>query len=227
MKNSLTETSHESRTEDFDSLRVVIEVDGLPYVLEADVPKFPDSFGVTVSLPDEKWASLKQAVDGRVENDTWFAQEYSKNRGLMLGDGKVGSAYLSDDQPDDGAASISIDRIQSSNGYLPEGDPYYERNRIGSATLDFVCAIADARRWRIYAEPLERDGRLMGRNLNNWYARRGFKFENDYRRANDAPYSHSSQVQDYVDQMYSVHGGMMRLPQEPDLSNPVIAELLK
>ncbi|HEY1645159.1 MAG TPA: hypothetical protein VGF75_02120, partial [Candidatus Saccharimonadales bacterium] len=106
------------------------------------------------------------------------------------------------------APSILVSRIQTELNYLPEGSQYHGAKGVGSFILDSLCAVADAKGWRVYLTPLERDGRLMGSDLNDWYARRGFKFR----------YEVETQQKHLLDGNMPE---MMRLPQPPDPSQPV------
>lgn len=225
MKTIPTETSHEPLPTGVDLLNVSIEVGGLPYVVEAEVPKMPDSFDLFVRVPEEEWTAAKPLVDAEVGQNPHFARMYRNEATFRLGEGRVGSVFIHSTEPADDARAIYISRIQSSNGYFPKGNKYLDAKGIGSATLDAVCTIADARGWRVYLEPLDRGGRLMQDELIEWYQRRGFAFEHDYRQAHSIPWPHGEGRDDGVRMMYSVHGSMMRLPQEPDPSSLIVNAL--
>ena len=183
-----------------------VEISGLPYVMEVNVPDEPKSFELTVGLPEQPWEDIKPKIEHELDNNSWFASQYHRiQQRLRLSEGKVGSVWVSAGQPPDAFPSIHIDRIQTENGYLPQESEYSNAKGVGSFILDSLCALADAKGWRIYLVPLERDGRLTGTDLIDWYERRGFEF-------NDGTNEH----------MNPDDAAMMRTPREPDTSQPIL-----
>ncbi len=212
---------HEARTKTQEPTLLSFEAEagGLAYVVEAAVPQDPESFTLVVKMPEAQWLAVATDVNAIAEQNSWFAMQYRKVQSHKLGDGNVGSVFIGRASPSkDNAPAISIKRIQSNNFYLPEGNSYYEAKGVGSLVLDSICAVADSKGWRIYLEPLERDGRLMGEDLNDWYARRGFLF--GYELDDDIPTRRMMR-----DAMRSTSGSMMRQPQQPDPASKVHALL--
>ena len=191
---------------------VETEANGLPYVLEGQIPDEAAGFELVVRLPDQAWETVKPQVERELEQNNWFAMQYHRTQqSLRLGDGRVGSVFVSPKSTPDGTPTIHIDRIQTELGYMPEGSEYHGAKGVGSMILDSLCAIADAKGWRITLYPLERDGRLMGTDLQDWYARRGFKFrfeEEDAERETQYPAD-----------------DMLRFPQSPNPTSPIVQAL--
>jgi|GEM_PF-3119416 len=181
-------------------------IGGLPYVFEGTIPSEPNGFNLVVSLPPSEWDRLSPEVEHAIAENRYYAGQYQKLRqALRLGDGKVGSVWVSSAETKDGAPAIGISRIQTDSRYLPEDSEYHAAKGVGSFLLDNLCALADAKGWRIYLEPLERDGRLTGEDLIEWYERKGFIFpdtaETEHFRAS--------------------FGSMVRLPQSPTAAQPI------
>ena len=189
-----------------------VQIGELPYILQGETPEEPTAFSLVVSLPGQAWKDVEPKIEKEVSSNSWFASQYHRlTQGLHLGEGRVGSVWVSPENSPDDVPSILVDRIQTDNRYLPDGNEYHNAKGVGSFILDNLCALADARRWRIYLVPLERDGRLTGTDLNDWYERRGFKFS-------DVDTHH----------MYGRSAdSMMRLPKEPDTSQPILKALSK
>ncbi len=183
-----------------------IEVKGLPYVVTAEVPEKPGHFTLLVSLPEEKWAETASII-GKQREDSDFDRWYRNSvQNFELGDGNVGSVFVNAAEAADGFPSIYVMRIQSNTSYFPEDNPYQKAKGVGSATLDSLCAIADVRGWRIYLEPVERAETPWGMDLYGWYQDHGFTDEFDYQT------------------MHSSSGGMMRPPQVPNPTDPVVQQ---
>jgi len=183
-----------------------VEIGGSPYVFAGEVPSEPESFEFVVSLPQDKWSEIEPHVKAVEASSDHFAVLYHRLQSLGLGDGKVGSVWVQQAGAKDGAPSIRVSRIQTDNRYLPEGSEYTNARGVGVFILNNLCALADARGWRIYLEPLERDGRLTGGDLVRWYERRGFILD----------YSVSPEMQ-------SDFGGMIRVPRQPDPAQPILS----
>jgi len=194
------------------SFSVDMEVNGLAYKLEGSIPTEPSGFYLVASLPFEAWDKIEPQVEKEASENNWFAGPYRNLQSrLSLGGGKIGSVWVSAGESPSRAPTIHVDRIQTELGYLPENCVYSKATGVGSAILDNLCALADARGWQITLYPLERDGRLMGTDLQDWYSRRGFKFgfeEEDEDRERLYPPS-----------------DMLRFPQEPDPSQPILKAL--
>lgn len=196
------------------SLSVDVKTNGLPYVLEGQIPAEPDKFDLVARLPDHTWKGIKPQVERELSENDWFARQYRiTQQSLHLGDGRVGSVWVNSQASPDGAPTIHVDRIQTELGYMPEDGEYHNAKGVGSMILDNLCVIADLRGWRITLYPLERDGRLMGTDLQNWYRRRGFQFKFD--------------EEDVERQEAYPTDEMLRFPQPPDLSSPVVQALAK
>jgi len=193
-------------------LSIETEVNGLAYVLEGQIPNEPDKFELVARLPDQTWEEVKSQIEEELAENDWFARQYHRTQqSLHLGDGRVGSVWVSSKSAPDGVPTVHVDRIQTELGYLPEDSEYHKAKGVGSMILDSLCAVADAKGWRITLYPLERDGRLMGTDLQDWYARRGFKFRFE---EEDAEMKAQYRADD-----------MLRFPQTPDSSSPIVQAL--
>lgn len=187
-----------------------IQVNGLPYIVTAEVPEKPDHFTLLVSLPDDKWAETAPVIAQQREDrdfDRWYRDNVLNHE---LGDGNVGSVFVSATKAADGFPSIYVRRIQSNTNYFPEGSTYENAKGVGNATLDSLCAIADVRGWRVYLEPVERAETPYGLDLYEWYKKHGFTDRFDHKMMSDSG-GHS----------------MMRLPQAPNPVDPVVQQLEK
>lgn len=194
------------------SFGIDIQVNGLPYRLEGSIPTEPSSFDLVVSLPTDAWEKIELEIDKKASENSWFASQYKKLQdGLNLGGGKIGSIWVSAGESPSRAPTIHIDRIQTELGYLPEDSEYNKATGVGSAILDNLCALADTRGWQITLYPLERDGRLVSDDLQDWYRRRGFKFGSD--------------EQDVDREQLYPGFDMLRFPQKPDRSQPILKVL--
>ncbi len=194
------------------SFSIESKIKGLPYQLSGQVPQDPDNFELVVGLPQHVWNDIQPVVERELANNSWFAKQYQHTQqALRLGDGRVGSVWVSHGSSPDGAPTVHVDRIQTELGYLPEESEYHNAKGVGSAILDNLCALADSRGWRITLDPLERDSRLAGNDLQEWYRRRGFKF--------------GFEVDEQQAQTMYPQDDMLRLPGVPDYDQPILQAL--
>lgn len=189
-------TSSERKTDETKHFRLPVDIKGLPYIFEGEVPEEPSTF---------EWSiSATAPPEGSLQPNGVMVVSY-----LGLEDGEVANVDVKEGKPADQAPSIGISMITSEPRYL---QGYENAEGVGSFLLDQVCALADLKKWRVYLEPVDKGGKLRQHELYAWYRRRGFTDYGDY----------SKELRDSLrDSRY----GMLRLPQEADISQPITSVL--
>jgi hypothetical protein len=187
--------------------RLEVDIKGLPYIFEGNVPNDPTDFKWTVSVPnwEEQKAKAEEVLTQGKINPNWVRELPAHD----LGEGRVGALKVTKVDPADGGKSLGIDMVETATVYLPKELGYYNAEGIGSFLLDNLCAFADIKKWRIYLQPVDKGGNLTQDKIYNWYKKRGFQ----------PAFKFPKESRDNF-------GEMQRRPTEPDVTQ-AIAKVIK
>lgn len=198
--------THETGGNEPKSFSMPIEIKGLHYLFEGDILTTPSDFVWHVRVPDwEKQAKKMEkdieagGVSVALPRVLWcFRQEK----------GSIGSIELRLKRD-----CIILQHIGTHSWALPAEFGYQNAEKIGSFLLKNATTFADIKGLPMFLEPYP-DGSspLSDRETIEWYQRQGFEWRHDRPDRDNLPSKN--------------YGSMVRMPRQPDLSQP-IAALLK
>ncbi|MDE2025815.1 MAG: hypothetical protein KGJ07_04940 [Patescibacteria group bacterium] len=173
-----------------------ITIHGLPLVFEGVIPEKVGVFSWTLRIRD--WETMQDEV-----------HRYLAHRAVQIhprlhfaSRGEVAKLEMEDvGELGENAALVSyIQTIDPEN--FPNGNPYTQLTGAGSFLMNNLCALADIKRWNLYAGPAGA-GKLSTSQIRDWTMRRGF-----------------------TDIGYPGYAPMRRLPQQPD-ETQLIARIVR
>lgn len=183
-----------------------VVIDGRKYNFDGTVPQDPGEFEWSVSVPD--WEKEKPKLLETIRKNYMRSDLHNWLRQQNLDNGRVGVIEIDKmTPPPDNFPSIALGIVKTFTLHLSEELGYHKAKGVGSFLLDNLCALADAKGWRIYLNAVQRDWGLSQEELVRWYKKRGFKEEYKF-----PPETHT----DYYEQ---------RHPQEPDTSQEILSIL--
>lgn len=145
-----------------------VDIEGLPFVFKGKTPEKPDSFILSVHIPEREKELL--FIEPKVKRTDPFFYD-----GLFLfkQDGLVGYIEIGRSSI---VGGININQTKSYLGEFPTESRYHGGRGVGRFLTDNLLTLADFRGWSIVSIP-EPEGRLSRNNLIEWAKRKGYVYD--------------------------------------------------
>lgn len=179
-----------------------VEINGLAYNFEGEIPVMPSDVPWYVRVPnwEEQAAAIEHVLRTQEVNGAlrWALSEFRHEKGA------VGSVYV-----ELLADHLHINGIATKTWAMPDEFGYQNARGVGSFMLRNATNFADIKGLPIFLEPYP-DGSspLSDQETIDWYRRYGFGWKHDIPR-------------DERKLLPEAHGSMVRMPSPPDLTLPI------
>lgn len=148
-----------------------VEIEGRPFIFKGSIPEKPDSFALSIHVPD--WQQELEKIKIYVR-DNKLLSPGSELTSFSYNDGEI--AYIDVTKSD--IADLYIQRIRSSSWILPPESKYHETRGLGRFLMNNLLTLADIKRWSITAFPYT-DGKLTDDDVRNWLLRKSFAYDKE------------------------------------------------